>query len=64
MKHRGWMAIYEKAPEIRLWWRDVDMSERCMYMELRLYGREGDALLEGVSNFKYMGPTLDQTDNV
>ena len=30
-------------------------------MEFRLYGREGDALVEGMENFKYLGRPLDQT---
>ena len=39
------------------------MGERCREMEFSLYGRGGDALVEGVSKFKYLGRTLDQTDN-
>ena len=32
-------------------------------MEFSLYGIEGSNLLEGVSNFKYLGWTLDQVDD-
>ena len=32
-------------------------------MEFSLYGIEGRNLLEGVSNFKYLGWTLDQVDD-
>ena len=37
--------------------------ERCGGMEFILYGREGDALAEGVANFKYLGRPLDQMEN-
>ena len=43
--------------------RDVEMEEMCGHMEYSLYGREGDALVEGVANFKYLGRNLDQTDD-
>ena len=39
------------------------MAERCGDMEFRLYGREGDALVEVVANFKYLVRPLDQTDD-
>ena len=47
---------------MRLIWRYLKMAERCRDMEFILYRREGDALVEGVANFKYMGRKLDQTD--
>ena len=31
-------------------------------MELSLYRGEGDALVQGVETFKYLGRLLDQTD--
>ena len=62
MKHRR-ADRCEKTTEIRIRKRDVDMAERCADMEFILYGREGDALVEGVSNFKYLGRPLDQTDD-
>ena len=34
----------------------------CGEVEFSLYGKEGDTLVEGVSNFKYMGRSLNQTD--
>ena len=39
------------------------MAERCRDMEFILYRREGDMLVEGVANFKYLGIPLYQTDN-
>ena len=32
-------------------------------MELSLYRREGDGLVEGLTTFKYLGRPLDQTYN-
>ena len=32
-------------------------------MEFRMYGGEGDAMVEGVETFKYLGRPLDQTYN-
>ena len=40
--------------------RDVDMADRYRGMEFRLYGKEGDALMEEVANFNYLGRPLDQ----
>ena len=56
-RHRR-MARYNRMRIIK---RDVEMAERCGEIEFRFYGREGDALVEGVSQFKYLGWTLDQT---
>ena len=39
------------------------MAERCEEMEFSLYMREGYAMVEGVATFKYLGWSLDQTDN-
>ena len=39
------------------------MAERCDEMEFSMYGKEGDKQVEGVANFKYLGRSLDQTDN-
>ena len=39
------------------------MVHRYRDMEFRLYGRERDSLVEGVTNFKYMRRTLYQYDN-
>ena len=46
--------------EMRLRRRDVDMADRYRGMEFRLYGKEGDALMEEVANFNYLGRPLDQ----
>ena len=51
-----------KVTEIRIKRRGVEMAERCREMDFILYGREGGALVEEVSNFKYLGRPLDQTD--
>ena len=55
------MEICEKATEIWITWRDVDIAKRCGDMESSLYGRDGDVLVEGVAKFKYLGPTPEQT---
>ena len=39
------------------------MAERFDDMYSSLYGEEGYKLVEGVSNFKYLGRPLHQTDN-
>ena len=50
--------------------RVTDMSLRRIYMEMEesleemefiLYGREGDTMMEGVTQFKYLGRPLDKT---
>ena len=38
------------------------MMDSCGGTDFSLYGREGDALVEGVTQFKYLGHLLDQTD--
>ena len=57
MKHRRTTRC-EKATEMRLRVRDVEMVDRCGDTKLCLYGREGDTLVEGLENFKYLGQTL------
>ena len=39
------------------------MAERSGEKEFKLYGREGYALVEGVTQFKYLGNPLDQMDD-
>ena len=39
------------------------MAARCGEMEFSLYGEEGDKMVEGVENFKYLGIFLDQRDD-
>ena len=48
---------------MRLWWRDVDIVERCGEMEFILYRRKGDTLVEEARNFKYLERTPEQTDD-
>ena len=38
------------------------ISERCGEMDFSLCRRNGDALVDVVANFKYLGRALDQTD--
>ena len=56
-------ARCEKATEILLIWRDVEMAERYGYMEFILYSIKGGVVVEGVTKFKYMGRPLDQMDD-
>ena len=39
------------------------METRCSDMDISLYREEGDDMVEVVANFKYLGKTLDQTDD-
>ena len=39
------------------------MAEKCGEIEFISYGREGGALVEVVTNLKYLGSPLDQTDD-
>ena len=41
----------------------MDMAARCGYMKFSLYGEEGDDMVEGLENFKYLGRILDQMDD-
>ena len=52
-----------KVMEIRLWRREVEMAARCGKMEFSLEREEGDNMMEGVATFRYLGRTLDQTDD-
>ena len=40
--------IHKKATEMRIRWKDIDMSERCVEKEFNVYGVEGDVLAEKV----------------
>ena len=51
-----------KATDIILQRRDVDMAARCGEIELSLEGEEGDKMVEGVATFRYLGRTLEQTN--
>ena len=61
-KHRQ-AYICDKEREITKRHKDVEMEKRCKDMKLSLYGRDGEALVEGVAKFKCLGRTLDQTDD-
>ena len=52
-----------KAKERQIRYSDVNMAARCGEMEFSLYWEEGYKIVEGVANSKYMGQTLDQTDD-
>ena len=43
--------------------RDVEMTVRCGKLEFSLYKEEGGEMVEGVVTLKYLGRTLDQTDD-
>ena len=48
---------------MRLWIRDVGLSNRVGEMKVSMYGREDYTLVEGVTQFQYLGRTLEHTDN-
>ena len=48
---------------MRIQQKNVEIAQRVGDTEFSLYVREGDALVEGVEQFKYLGRTLDQIDN-
>ena len=52
-----------KAMERQLRHIYVEMAVRCGDMEFSLYREEGGKMVEGGENFKYLGQTLDQTDD-
>ena len=52
-----------KATERRLWRRDLEMSARCGEMEFSIDGGKGDNMVYVVATFRYLGRTLDQTDD-
>ena len=60
IKHRR-AVICHKDMDMWIRRRDVEMAERCGEMEFSLYGRDGGALAERVSNFNYLGSPLDKT---
>ena len=60
IKHRR-KERCNKATEMWIRWRDVEMSEKCEDIYFSLYGREGLVLVELVTTFKYMRQPLDQT---
>ena len=41
----------------------MEKAERCVKIEFSLYRREGGAMVDGVSTFKYLGRPLGKTDN-
>ena len=43
--------------------RYVEMAERCGVIEFRLYGMEGGVMVEVLAHFKYLGLSLDQTED-
>ena len=52
-----------KATERRLRQIYVEKAKRCVDIEFSLYRREGGAMVDGVSTFKYLGRPLGQTYN-
>ena len=41
----------------------MGLAQRSGDMEFSIFGREGYELVEGVTQFKYLGRPLDQSDN-
>ena len=52
-----------KSKERRLRQRDVEMEARCGKMEFNIDGEEGEERLENVPEFRYLGRSIDQTDD-
>ena len=60
LKHKR-MERCNNATKMQIRRRDVEMAERYRYMDFILYKKGGDALVEGVATFKYMGRPIDHT---
>ena len=52
---------FNQAPEMRMQRRDVEISQRSGEMKFTLYDRGDYTLIEGVTQFKYLGSTLEET---
>ena len=52
-----------QATEMRLQRQGVELTQRAGEIKLSLYNREEDPLVEGVTQFHYLGRILDHTDN-
>ena len=50
----------EEATYMQLRWRDVGISQRSREMEFSLYGTDIYELVEGLTQFKYLGRPFDQ----
>ena len=48
---------------MRLQHNDVEIAHRLGNIEFSLYNKEGDSLVEGAAQLKYLGRTLEQIEN-
>ena len=62
IKHKRTEPCF-KNTRMRLRLRDVEVVSPCLEMEFSLTRYEGEETIEGVELFKYLGRTLDQTEN-
>ena len=61
MIHHQWTDRCNREMEIQLQMRDVKIAPMAGEMKSRLYDREDDPLVEGVTQFQYLGRTLEGT---
>ena len=61
LEHHSFTARFNRAMEMNIRRKDVEISHIAGDMEFSLYGREGSALTEQVSQLKYLGRTLYHT---
>ena len=59
MGHHSQTDMCNRATEMQLQRKDVEISQRSGDIEFSLYVREWDSLVEGVEQLKYMGRTLE-----
>ena len=52
-----------RATEMQLWKRDMEISQREGEMKFRFHNREDDPLSKGVRQFQYLGKTLGEIDS-
>ena len=52
-----------RTTEMRLQHNDVEIAHRLGNIEFSLYDKEGDSLVEGAAQLKYLGRTLEQIEN-
>ena len=63
MIHHQWTDRCNREMEIQLQMRDVKIAPMAGEMKSRLYDREDDPLVEGVTRLQYLGWTLEETDS-
>ena len=48
---------------MQMWRQDMKLSQRAGETEFSFYGQEDEPLVEGVSQFQYLGRILDHSHN-